>query len=122
MRRPRGHRPYTAAFTFIEVLFALFIAGLLALTVGYTLILSLRSEERGGAMREAATLLTSYQAGAKLELEDGDTAWAEHPDWRVTEESVIVGVNEEEERWREVRVTRARPEFRAAITLREKDP
>lgn len=106
-------------FTFIEVLFALFIAGLMALTIGYTLILSLRSEERGRSMREALLVLSSHQAAAVMELEGEESVLGEHPGWRFSDEEIIIGRDDTQSVWRLSRISRSRPSFQTSIALRE---
>ncbi len=70
-------------FSFIEVLFALFIAGLTALAVGGTVIGALRAEGRAQTDRTAAHLWTTLQTRLWL----GDAApetLVDADDWQVT--------------------------------------
>ncbi len=107
-------------FTFIEVLFALFIAGFMALTVGYTMILSLRAEERGRSMQEGLLILSSHHAAVQLGLHDeADSALAAHTAWRLSDEFLIVGREPTQTVWRVTRIRHPQTDFRATIAFRD---
>ena len=109
----------TDGFTFIEVLFALFIAGFMALTVGYTMILSLRAEERGRGMQEGLLILSSHHAAVHLGLDEADSALAEHTAWRLSDELLTVGREPTQTIWRVTRIRHPQTDFRATIALRD---
>lgn len=104
-------------FTFIEVLFALFIAGLVALTVGYTIIISLRAEARGQGMQEAALLLSSQLAAVRLELDEDESAAATYSGWHLTEEETITGSEPEPIVWRLNRLSHNRAGFQTRMAF-----
>jgi len=109
----------TDGFTFIEVLFALFIAGFMALTVGYTMILSLRAEERGRSMQEGLLILSSHHVAVQLGLHEADSALAEHTAWRLTDEFLSVGREPTDTVWRVTRIRHPQTDFRATIAFRD---
>jgi len=109
----------TDGFTFIEVLFALSIVALMAFTVGYTVILSLRAEERGRSMQEGMLLLSSHQAGAHLGLEGEESVLPGYATWNVSDEWVTIGQEPTQAVWRVTHIRRARPAFESVIALRD---
>ncbi len=108
----------SGGFTFIEVLFALFIAALVALTVGYTVILSLRAEARGRSMQEARLILSSHHTSVLLELDEYNSAVATYSGWDLTEEETTVGSEPEPTMWRVSRFIHAGTDFQTSIAFR----
>lgn len=107
----------SSGFTFIEVLFALFIVGLMSVTIGFTLILSLRSEEKGQSLQEGLLVLASHHAAVELELDD--SAWSDHPVWRVSDEIVTLGDTRTQTVWKVTRILHPQSDFQTAIAFRD---
>ncbi len=105
-------------FTFIEVLFALFIAALLGITAGYTLILALRAEARGRALQEATLIVSSVHAAERMGLTPDDSAAAQPAGWRVEREQADDAATGTEPAWLLHDIREDDADFRAVIAFR----
>ncbi|MBU0678301.1 MAG: type II secretion system GspH family protein [Verrucomicrobia bacterium] len=105
-------------FSFIEVLVALLIVGVLATVVGTSLIRSLTAERQAQLFQEAALGAQSTFTSRQLGLEDGDAAG----EWDVDSEEGFVKVGRETVAWDVVTVSmKERPSVRVTVSLRALD-
>ena len=87
-------------FTYIELLIAIVIAGLLALTAGSALLTSLRAERAAQAQREARFLLQSAATRAFLGLDPTGALEGTEAAWRVTPVEAPAARDTHAPRWR----------------------
>ncbi len=72
------------AFTYLEILVALLITGLLALAVGSVLLTSLRAERAAQAEREARLLFESAATRGLLGMDPAGALENARPGWHMT--------------------------------------
>lgn len=105
-------------FSLLEVLFAIFIAGLLAMTVGYSLILSLRGEGRNRALQEATLVADSLSCGYLLGLPSEATTSLLPPHWQAVPDQEPQDAGSTQAVWTVTNISFPPADFRARIAWR----
>ncbi len=105
-------------FSLIEVLFAIFIAGMLAMTVGYSLIVSLRSEARSRALQEATLVADQLSLGHMLAIPADEVAANLPDDWQFVTDVETQGTGPTQSVWTVTHVSLPSAAFRARLAWR----
>ncbi len=105
-------------FTFIEVLFALFIAAGIILAVSGTVVLSLRAEEANRERRHSVRVWNTLQTTHHLngEITKGK---AFPQSWHLEKETLELGIAPTQTVWKVYHVSSPRRTFRQILSFRD---
>ena len=115
-------RAASGGFSFIEVLVSLFMVAILAVVMGGAVIIALRAEEQGGAVREAGLRISNLQVADSLPEEAVDVEDAGRSRWRISSEEEVQGDYPTQTVWRVKSVTHTKTDFRTTIAFKQAVP